>query len=166
MSFLKGVTVIDLSQMVSGPVATMNLSDMGAEIIKIERPGAGDISRNLPPFVDGASSQFVALNRNKRSIELDLRSGRGQKLFQELLADADVSVENYKPETVDEFELDHESVAATTSEIIHCLIKGFASDSVYEDNPAYDMVAQAMSGAMSVTGQPDGPPDVHDDLDR
>jgi len=101
MSFLNGIKVVDLSQMVSGPVATMHLGDMGANVVKVERPESGDISRNLAPFVDGVSSQFVALNRNKRSIEVDLRSDRGQRLVMELLEEADVFVENYKAGTAE-----------------------------------------------------------------
>ena len=158
MGFLNGITVVDLSQMVSGPVATMHLGDMGADVIKIERPGTGDLSRNLPPFVDGASSQFVALNRNKRSVEVDLRSEEGQALVRELLGEADVFVENYKAGTAEQFGLDYETVSELYPDLIYCSIKGFASGSVYEDNPAYDMVAQAMSGSMSINGFPDGPP--------
>jgi|AntDeeMetagen681_2_1112603.scaffolds.fasta_scaffold01930_2 formyl-CoA transferase len=158
MSFLNGIKVVDLSQMVSGPVATMHLGDMGANVVKVERPESGDISRNLAPFVDGVSSQFVALNRNKRSIEVDLRSDRGQRLVMELLEEADVFVENYKAGTAEGFGLDYDAVSAANPEIVYCSIKGFASDSVYEDNPAYDMVAQAMSGSMSINGWPDGPP--------
>ncbi|WP_254525843.1 CaiB/BaiF CoA transferase family protein [Natrinema caseinilyticum] len=158
MGFLNGIDVVDLTQMVSGPVATMHLGDMGADVVKIERPETGDISRGLPPFVDGTSSQFVALNRNKRSVEVDLRSDRGQDLVLELLEEADVFVENYKAGTVDEFGLDYDTVAARNPDLVYCSIKGFASDSIYEDNPAYDMVAQAMSGTMSINGQPDGPP--------
>lgn len=158
MGFLNGITVIDLSQMVSGPVATMHLGDLGAEVIKVERPESGDLSRNLSPFVDGVSSQFVALNRNKRSVTVDLRSQRGQRLVAELLAEADVFVENYKAGTAETFGLGYDAVSATNPGIVYCSIKGFASDSIYENNPAYDMVAQAMSGSMSVTGRADGPP--------
>jgi len=113
----------------------MHLGDMGANVVKVERPESGDISRNLAPFVDGVSSQFVALNRNKRSIEVDLRSDRGQRLVMELLEEADVFVENYKAGTAEG------SASITTlcrrrnPKIVYCSIKGFASDSVYEDNP-------------------------------
>lgn len=158
MGFLSGVTVVDLSQMVSGPVATMHLGDMGADVIKVERPESGDLARNLAPFVDGTSSQFVALNRNKRSVEIDLRPDRGQRLVMELLEEADVFVENYKAGTAEAFGVDYDAVSAVNEDIVYCSIKGFASDSIYEDNPAYDMVAQAMSGAMSINGFPDGPP--------
>lgn len=152
MGFLNGITVVDLSQMVSRPVATMYLEDMGTDVIKVERPETRDLSRNLQPFVDGASSQFMALNRNKRSIEVDLQSDRGQSLVTELLKEADVFVENYKAGTVEGFGPDYDTVSATKPDIVYCSIKGFASRSIYEGNPAYNMIAQAMSGSMSITG--------------
>lgn len=124
MGFLNGITVVDLSQMVSRPVATMHLEDMGTDVIKVERPETRDLSRNLQPFVDGASSQFMALNRNKRSIEVDLQSDRGQSLVTELLKEADVFVENYKAGTVEGFGPDYDTVSATKPDIVSVRSRG------------------------------------------
>lgn len=158
MNLLDEVTVLDLTQVWAGPLATMHLGDLGAEIIKIERPETGDLVRHLPPFVDGMSGYFATVNRNKQSVTLNLKSERGQELFLELAADADVIVENQKAGTVEQFGIDYESVTEVNPDIIYCSIKGFARGTQYEDHPAYDIVIQAMGGAMSITGEKDGGP--------
>lgn len=158
MHLLKDVKVLDLTQVWAGPLATMHLGDLGAEIVKVERPETGDLVRNLPPFVDGMSGYFATVNRNKRSITLNLKSERGQEVFRSLAADVDVIVENQKPGTVEKLGIDYESVKEVNPDIIYCSIKGFASGTQYEDHPAYDIVIQAMGGAMSITGEKDGGP--------
>lgn len=158
MDFLEGVRVVDTTQVVAGPVVTMHLGDLGAEVVKIERPVGGDISRSLPPHVGDTSSQYVALNRNKHSIAVDLRTDPGREIVHELVREADVFVENYKRGTPERLGIDYETLSTVNPELVYCSIKGFDSGSIYADNPAFDMVAQAMGGLMSVTGQPDGPP--------
>lgn len=158
MHLLEEVTVLDLTQVWAGPLATMHLADLGAEVIKIERPGTGDIVRNLPPFVEGMSGYFATVNRNKQSVTLNLDSDEGKKVFLDMAADADVIIENQKPGTMEKFGIDYDSVTEVNPEIIYCSIKGFAQGTQYEDDPAYDIVIQAMGGAMSITGEKDGSP--------
>jgi len=158
MRLLDEVTVLDLTQVWAGPLATMHLGDLGAEIIKVERPETGDLVRHLPPFVGEMSGYFATVNRNKQSVTLNLQSDRGQKVFLELAADADVIIENQKSGTVEKFGIDYESVQEVNPEIIYCSIKGFAQGTQYEDHPAYDIVIQAMGGAMSITGEKGGDP--------
>lgn len=151
---LAGIKVVDLTQVLAGPMATMTLGDHGAEVIKIEMTGRGDISRKWEP----APHYFDAVNRNKQSIAVDLKSDRGEEILRTLLADADVLVESMKPGRMETFNLDYESVRDFNPEIVYCSIKGFGEDSPYRDVPAMDAVVQAMSGIMSVTGEADGPP--------
>lgn len=158
MQFLEGIRVIDATQVLAGPWATMHLGDLGAEVVKIERPDIGDLSRGLPPYVGDVSSQYVALNRNKRSVAIDLSTDDGQQIAHEFVREADVFVENFKSGTPSVLGIDYETLSAVNPELIYCSIKGFDRGSPYEDNPSFDMVVQALSGVMSVTGQPDGPP--------
>lgn len=158
MHLLNEVKVLDITQVWAGPLATMHLADLGAEVVKVERPGTGDIVRNLPPFVDGMSGYFATVNRNKKSITLDLKSEDGRSTFLNLAADADVIVENQKSGTMEKFGLDYDSVREVNPEIVYCSIKGFAEGTRYEEYPAYDIVIQAMGGAMSITGERDGGP--------
>jgi crotonobetainyl-CoA:carnitine CoA-transferase CaiB-like acyl-CoA transferase len=151
---LSDVTVVDLTQVMAGPYATMLLGDMGAEVVKIEAIGRGDRSRNSPPRPE----YFDTMNRNKRSVALDLKSEEGQAVAESLLAEADVFVENTKPGRAAKFNLAYEDVREVNPNIVYCSITGFGSDSPYAGVPAYDMVVQAMSGIMSMTGEPDGPP--------
>lgn len=151
---LSEVTVVDLTQVISGAFSTMMLGDLGAEIIKIEAPGRGDVCRTFEPN----PQYFDAINRNKRSIELDLKSAEGQAVAHRLVEDADVFVENAKPGAIEEFDLDYESVQEVNPEIIYCSISGFGSDSPYEHLPAWDMLIQGMSGMMGMTGEADGDP--------
>lgn len=151
---LEGYTVIDLTQMIAGPFATMILGDLGAEVIKIENPAGGDALRHHQPHPEN----FDIVNRNKRSIALNLKSKRGQELVYDLLEDADVFVENTKPGRVESYNLSYEEVSARNSGIVYCSISGFGRGSPYEDVPAWDIIIQAMSGVMSITGEADGPP--------
>lgn len=158
MEFLEGIRVIDFTQVLAGPMASMHLGDLGAEVIKIERPDQGDILRGYEPLVDGVSAQFAAFNRNKRSVTIDLATEQGRAIGHELIGTADVVIENFKPGSAEALGLDYESARTVNPSIVYCSVKGFARESVYESMPAFDMVVQAMSGAMSVTGEPDGPP--------
>jgi crotonobetainyl-CoA:carnitine CoA-transferase CaiB-like acyl-CoA transferase len=154
VSPLSDITVIDITQVAAGPFATMTLGDMGAEIIKIEAVGRGDRSRDNPPRPE----YFDTLNRNKRSITLDLKTDEGQTIANSLIEDADVFIESMKPGRAEKFNLDQETVRSYNDGIIYCSINGFGSESPYENVPAYDMVIQAMSGIMSLNGEQDGPP--------
>lgn len=151
---LDGVTVIDLTQVLAGPFASMALGDMGAEVIKIEAVGRGDRSRNVEP----SPAYFDTVNRNKRSVGLDLKSDEGRAVAMRLLSEADVFLESAKPGRAEAFGLGYEAVKETNPGIVYCSITGFGHDSPYESVPAWDMLIQAMSGIMSVTGEPDGPP--------
>ena len=151
---LSDIKVVDLTQVLAGPMATMTLGDLGADVVKIEATGRGDISRKWEPI----PHYFDAVNRNKQSLALDLKSEAGQAVVHDLLEDADVLVESMKPGRTAQFGLDYERVCETTPDIIYCSIKGFGEGSPYEDVPAMDAIIQAMSGVMSVTGEADGPP--------
>jgi len=158
MSLLYDVTVLDATQMMAGPFATMHFGDLGAEVIKVERPDRGELTRQYDPFVDGMSGYFAAINRNKHCVGLDLSSDEGREIFLNLAADADVVIENFKPGTAERFGIDYDSVRERNEDVIYCSIKGFGENSPYRDNPAFDMIVQAMGGAMSITGEEDGPP--------
>lgn len=151
---LSGVTVIDLTQVIAGPFATMMLGDMGANVVKIEATGRGDLSRQWQPRPE----YFDTLNRNKRSISVNLSTEDGRDVVRSLLADADVFVENMKPGGMEKFGITFEDVRDINSEIIYCSISGFGSDSPYERLPAWDIIIQAMSGVMGITGEADGDP--------
>lgn len=151
---LDGVTVVDLTQVLAGPFASMTLGDMGAEVIKIEAVGRGDRSRGLQP----APEYFDVANRNKRSVALDLKSEDGQEIAQRLVSEADVFIESTKAGRAESYNLGYEDVRELNPGIIYCSVSGFGRDSPYEDVPAWDMLIQAMSGIMSMTGEAGGPP--------
>jgi len=153
-SNLVDLTVVSLSQLLAGPYASMQLADLGADVIKIERVGRGDVARTV--YSD--SSYFELVNRNKKSIGLNLKQESGQSVAKDLLEEADVFIENTKPGRVEKFDLDYETVNTINDEIIYCSIKGFGSDSPYENLPATDYVVQAMCGMMSMTGTTDSDP--------
>ena len=156
---LDGLTVLDLTRVLSGPFCTMMLADMGARVIKIEQPGRGDETRAWgPPFVAGESAYFLSVNRNKESVTLDFKHRSGRRLLDALIARADVLVENFRPETLDRQGLGYRSLAAARPELIYCSISGFGQDGPRKAQPGYDAVIQAEGGLMSVTGDPDGPP--------
>ncbi len=162
---LSGVRILDLSRVVSGPWCTQILADLGAEVIKIERPETGDDTRQMGPFLedsDGAptsdSAIFLACNRGKRSMTADIASPEGAALVRELAVSCDVFIENFKAGTLARFGLDYESVRAIRPDVVYCSITGFGHDGPYAARPAYDFVMQAMSGLMSTTGQPEGTP--------
>lgn len=151
---LSDITVVDLTQVLAGPFATMGLGDLGATVIKIEAIGRGDRSRSLEPNPE----YFDTINRNKQSIAIDLKSPEGQAIAYDLVEEADVFVESTKPGRIETFELDYETVSELNPNIVYCSVTGFGSDSPYEHLPAWDMLIQAMSGIMSMTGERDGPP--------
>jgi formyl-CoA transferase len=154
---LDGVKVLDLSRVLAGPFCTMMLSDMGAEVIKVEIPGVGDDSRGFPPFVNGESSYFMNLNRNKKGITLNLK-GEGKEVFCDLVKKADILVENYRPGTMEKLGLGWETLKQINPKLVYGCVSGFGHTGPYAQRAGYDIVGQAMSGVMSVTGWPDGSP--------
>jgi len=155
---LSGLLVADFSRVLAGPYCTMLLADLGANVIKVESPGGDDTRSWVPPVTeDGVSTYFLAINRNKRSVALDLKSDGDRALAVELARRADVFVQNFKPGGLARFGLDYDSVSAVNPAVIYASISGFGSDGG-KDLPGYDLMVQAMSGLMSLTGDPDGPP--------
>jgi crotonobetainyl-CoA:carnitine CoA-transferase CaiB-like acyl-CoA transferase len=156
---LDGITVVDLTRVLSGPYCTMLLADMGARVIKIERPGTGDDTRAWgPPFVGGESSYFLSINRNKESVALDFKEPRGRAILDGLIARADVLVENFHPGTLDALGLGYARVAEQHPRLVYCSITGFGSTGPLRHRPGYDAVVQAEGGLMSLTGPGDGDP--------
>jgi crotonobetainyl-CoA:carnitine CoA-transferase CaiB-like acyl-CoA transferase len=156
---LDGVTVVDLTRVLSGPYCTMMLGDLGARIIKIEQPGRGDDTRAWgPPFIDGESAYFLSINRNKESLTLDLKHTRAREVLERLLAGADVLVENFRPGTMARLGLDHAAVGARHPRLVYCSISGFGQTGPRRAQPGYDAVVQAEGGLMSITGDAEGPP--------
>jgi formyl-CoA transferase/CoA:oxalate CoA-transferase len=156
---LQGVRVIDLTRVMTGPYATMMLGDLGADVIKIEAPGKGDDTRGWgPPFIDGEASYFMSVNRNKRSIVLDLKSELGKEALWRLIDTADVVIENFSPGTIARLGFGQEAVRARNQRIVYASISGFGQRGPGASRTAYDLIVQGMSGLMSVTGQPDGMP--------
>ncbi len=156
---LEGVVVLDCTQVMAGPFCTLLLADMGADVIKVEKPDGGDDMRRLgPPFIGGTSASYLAINRNKRGIVLDLRSDEGRKVFRHLAERADVFVENFRPGTLERLGLGYEELRKLKPSLVCCSISGFGQTGPYSERGGFDLVAQGMSGLMSITGTPDGPP--------
>lgn len=162
-SALTGIRVVDLSRVLAGPWSTQNLADLGADVIKIERPGVGDDTRHWgPPFVDRVDADgrdaayFFCANRNKRSLTLDFTLPEGQEALIALIRQADVLVENYKVGGLKKYGLDYAAVAQLNPRLIYCSITGFGQEGPYAERPGYDALIQAMGGLMSITGEPDG----------
>src|SRR5215207_6726695 len=156
---LAGLTVLDLTRVLSGPYCTMLLGDMGARIIKVEQPGKGDDTRAWgPPFIDSESAYFLSINRNKESVTLDFKTEEGRDVLERLIARADVLVENFRPGTLARMGLDYGSLESAHPRLIYCSISGFGQDGPRWSQPGYDAVIQAEGGLMSVTGDADGPP--------
>lgn len=155
---LKGIRVLDLGHVLAMPTCTMQLADLGAEVIKIERPGIGDDSRYFGPFKNKESAYFISINRNKKSITLDLKKDQGKKIFKDLVKISDVVTENYRPNTMQKLGLGYETLKAINPQIIYASICGFGHKTVYPSRPGYDVIAQATGGIMAITGQADGPP--------
>ena len=156
---LAGIRVVDLTRVMTGPYCTMMLGDLGADVIKIERPGAGDDTRAWgPPFIEGESSYFMSINRNKRSVEIDLKSDFGQDVLWKLIDQADVVVENFAPGVIDRLGFGHEVVLERNPRVIYASISGFGQTGPSRNRTAYDLIVNGMSGMASVTGFRDGPP--------
>ncbi len=162
---LAGLRVLDLSRVLAGPWAAQTLGDLGAEVIKIERPGSGDDTRSWgPPYLRGVddsselSAYFLSANRNKQSLAIDIASEKGQQLIRELVAESDILLENFKVGGLKRYGLDYDSLKRINPGLIYCSITGFGQDGPYANRPGYDFLIQAMGGLMSVTGQPDGSP--------
>jgi crotonobetainyl-CoA:carnitine CoA-transferase CaiB-like acyl-CoA transferase len=156
---LDGVTVLDLTRVLSGPYCTMMLADMGARVIKIERPGNGDDTRGWgPPFIEGESAYFLSINRNKESVTLDFKTPDGRAILDQLIAKSDVLVENFRPGTLAKIGLDHASLVERHPTLVYCSISGFGQTGPRRHEAGYDAVIQAEGGLMSITGAPDGPP--------
>jgi crotonobetainyl-CoA:carnitine CoA-transferase CaiB-like acyl-CoA transferase len=157
-SLLKKMKVLDFTRVLSGPVATMMLGDLGADVIKIE-PLNGDESRSWPPVLkNGVSAYFLALNRNKKSIALNLKAKQAKEIVLKLVADADVVVENFTPGVTAKLGIDYDTLKKENPAIVYCSISGFGQDGPYRDKKAYDPIIQAMTGLMSITGERNGPP--------
>jgi crotonobetainyl-CoA:carnitine CoA-transferase CaiB-like acyl-CoA transferase len=155
---LTGLTILDLTRVLSGPYCTMLLADMGARVIKVEQPGRGDDTRAWgPPFVGAETAYFLGANRNKESVTLDFKSEDGHRILERLIGRSDVLVENFRPGALGRQGFDYASVAARHPRLIYCSISGFGQDGPRRDQPGYDAVIQAEGGLMSVTGDPDGP---------
>ena len=156
---LNGVRVLDLTQIMAGPYCTMMLADMGADVVKVEKPNGGDDTRRMgPPFIGGESAAFLGINRNKRSIVIDLRSDSGRELAQCMARESDVLVQNFRPGSLDRMGLGYEQVREINPAIVYCTISGFGATGPYAQRGGFDLVTQGMSGLMSVTGHAGGPP--------
>lgn len=155
---LAGVRVIDFTRVLAGPAASLALADLGAEVFKIEPPGTGDETRTFPPIRDGESHYYLAVNRGKKSIVVDLKSEEGIALVKDLAAKCDVLVENYRPGVMDRLGLGYETLKAINPRLIYCSISGYGQTGPLRDRPSFDIVLQAMSGALSMNGEPDGLP--------
>ncbi|HEY1332558.1 MAG TPA: CoA transferase [Actinomycetota bacterium] len=154
---LDGLRILDFSRVLAGPLATMILGDLGADVVKVERPGAGDDTRQWgPPFVGDDAAYYLALNRNKRSVALDLATSEGRAQARALADRADVVVENFRPGLMAEFGLDHATLSATNARLITCSIAAFADPD--DSRPGYDIIMQALTGLLSVTGTAEGEP--------
>ena len=155
---LAGIRVIDLTRVLAGPYCTMVLADLGADVIKVERPGIGDDARHIGPFIKDKSAYFMSLNRSKQSIALDLKDDADREIFLQLLESADVLVENYRAGTMDKLGLGWDALSEKFPRLIFAAVSGFGQTGPYAKKPAYDMVVQAMGGIMSLTGHPGAPP--------
>ena len=156
---LDGILVADFSRVVAGPYATMLLGDLGATVIKVERPGSGDDTRGFgPPFVDGESSYYLAVNRNKRGVAWDLTSADGRSKARQLAGRADVVIENFRPGTADRLGIGYREVSAANPRVVYCSVSGFGTDGPGAALPGYDFLVQGVGGLMSITGDAGGEP--------
>ena len=155
---LDGIKVLDLSWILSGPFATMTLSDLGATVVKVERPPYGDLGRTTRPIIDGESGYFFSVNRGKKSISIDLKTSEGKKIFLDLVKEFDVIVENFTPGVMDKIGLSYQEISAVNEKIIYAAISGYGQTGPWKDRPALDVIAQGSGGILSVTGVDGGPP--------
>lgn len=156
---LAGVKVLDLTQIMAGPYCAMTLGDMGADVVKVEKPNGGDDARRMgPPFIKGESAAFLGINRNKRSVVVDIRTDDGLGIVQNLARRSDILLQNFRPGSLERMGLGYERVREINPAIVYCTISGFGSTGPYARRGGFDLVAQGMSGLMSVTGHPGAPP--------
>ncbi len=162
MTPLSGIKVLDLSRVLAGPWCAQTLADLGADVWKVEEPKRGDDTRGwMPPEIDGESTYYMAANRSKRSIAIDLKHPDGQRIVREMAAKVDVLVENYKKGTLERFGLGYADLAALNPGLVYCSISGYGRTGPRADEPGYDFAIQAESGLMSITGEPEGAPMKH-----
>ncbi|MFZ5571661.1 MAG: CaiB/BaiF CoA transferase family protein [Thermodesulfobacteriota bacterium] len=157
-SMLENVRVIDFTANVSGPAASTFLADMGAEVIKVEKPGFGDDARLFPPYKAGFSAPFVVMNRGKKGVCIDLKKQEGIELFKEIVKQSDVVMENHRPGTMEKYGLGYEDLKGINPRLIMLSLSGYGQYGPLAERPAYDSIIQAMTGIMATTGFPDGPP--------
>ena len=156
---LEGMKVLDCSQILAGPFCSMLLADMGADVVKIEKPSGGDDTRRFgPPFINSESAAFLAINRNKRSLVLDFKQENGVAIMKKMVKDSDVIIENYRTGAMDRNGLGYEELKKINPKLIYCSISGFGRTGPYAKRGGFDLVAQGMSGLMSFTGIPGSPP--------
>jgi crotonobetainyl-CoA:carnitine CoA-transferase CaiB-like acyl-CoA transferase len=155
---LAGIRVIDLTRVLAGPFCAMALGDMGAEVIKIEEPGKGDDTRGWPPFAGGEATYFMAVNRSKKSLTLNLKAPEGQAILRGLIARADVVLENFRPGTMERLGFGYDKLRKTNPRLVYCSISGFGESGPEASRPGYDLIVQGESGVMDLTGFADGPP--------
>lgn len=155
---LKGIRVLDLTHVLSGPFCTMTLGDLGAEVLKVEKPDRGDTTRGTPPFINGVSHYFLAINRNKKSLGIDIKTDEGKQLLEKLIKVSDVMVNNFRPRVLNSLGFSYERIHEINPKLINCTISGFGNTGPYANIPTFDVITQAMSGIMSVTGYPDQDP--------
>ena len=151
---LRGIRVLDFTRVLAGPAAALALADLGAEVLKVEPPGTGDETRVFPPFRDEVSHYFLSVNRGKKSIVVDLKTEAGVALVKDLAAQCDILIENYRPGVMDRLGLGYAALSATNPRLIYCAISGFGMTGPLRDRPSFDIVLQALSGALSVNGEP------------
>jgi crotonobetainyl-CoA:carnitine CoA-transferase CaiB-like acyl-CoA transferase len=150
---LQGIRVLDFTRVLAGPAAALALADLGAEVLKVEPPGAGDETRLFPPFRQNVSHYFLSINRGKKSIVIDLKSSAGLALARDLAAKCDIVIENFRPGVMDRLGLGYAALSAINPRLIYCAISGFGMTGPLRDRPSFDIVLQAMSGALSVNGE-------------
>jgi formyl-CoA transferase/CoA:oxalate CoA-transferase len=158
-NLLEGIRILDLTRMLAGPYTSCLLADLGAEVIKIEEPESGDEIRRMgPPFINGESVYFIAINRNKKSLTLNLKHPKGRDIFYKLVEKSDVVLDNFRPGILEKLGCNYEKIRTYNPKIISCSITSFGEEGPMKNNPAFDLVIQAYSGAMSITGEPGRPP--------
>ena len=154
---LEGIRVVDLTRVLSGPYCAMQLGDLGAEVIKIERPGEGDDTRAFaPPYQGDEAAYFLSVNRNKKSITLDMKSESGREVLWRLIEKSDVLVENFRPGAMDRLGFSYAAVSARRPTMVYCSISGFGNTGLMKDRPGYDVIVQGEAGIQDITGNPDG----------
>ena len=157
---LAGMKVVELAHIMAGPVCGMMLADMGADVIKVEKPDGDDSRRFLPPDINGESAAFMMMNRNKRGIALNLKAPEAVEVLRTLLSDADVLIENYRIDTMDNLGIGYDTLRQINPKLVYCAISGFGRTGPYATRGGFDLIAQGMSGLMSITGEGPGRPPV------